>query len=72
MLEIKGLERKFRFGSNGAKIDLADPDPERTPEQVMQLLANQYPALTTATVSGPAIENDKIVYEFKTTMGTKG
>ena len=34
--------------------------------------ANMYPELTTATVHGPVIENDTAVYEFKTTIGTKG
>jgi PRTRC genetic system protein C len=71
-LIISGLERVFRFQNNGTTVKLSDPDPERTPEQVMQLYANQYPSLTTASVVGPAFDKDKAVYEFKTTMGTKG
>ena len=31
-----------------------------------------YPELTTATVHGPEWENDRTVYRFKTTIGTKG
>ena len=34
--------------------------------------SNFYPELTTATVHGPVIKEDKAVYEFKTTIGTKG
>jgi PRTRC genetic system protein C len=71
-MEITQLDRVFRFSNNGTTVTLADPDPERTPEQVMALYANQYPSLTTATVSGPEHEEGKVVYEFKTTLGTKG
>ena len=51
---------------------LADPMPDETPEAVMNYYSNMYPELTTATVHGPVIENDTAVYEFKTTIGTKG
>ncbi len=71
-LEVKGLEREFRFKQSGTDVILSDPDPGRSPEQVMQFYSNQYPSLTTANVHGPTIEKDKMVYEFKTTMGTKG
>ncbi len=69
---VTGLERQFRFTNNGVTVKLGDPDPDRTPEQVMTLYSNQYPSLTTASVHGPVIEKDKVVYEFKTTVGTKG
>lgn len=71
-LQITGLDRKFRFKQNSTEIVLTDPDPARTPEQVMMLYSNQYPELTTATVHGPVFEDDAAVYEFKTTIGTKG
>lgn len=69
---VTGLEREFKFSQNGDTVTLPDPDPTRTPEQVMVLYSNQYPSLTTATVHGPLHEKDKVVYEFKTTLGTKG
>ncbi len=71
-LEVKGLRREFKFKHNGQEITLPDPDPERSPEQVMQLYAGQYPELTTATVKGPAREDEKVVYEFTSVLGTKG
>ncbi len=43
-----------------------------SPEEVMAYYSNQHPELTTSNVFGPKIENDKAVYEFKTTIGTKG
>ena len=71
-LKVTPLVREFRFKHNGTEIILPDPDPGRSPEQVMQFYANQYPELTTATVGSPEQVNGKVVYEFKTTIGTKG
>lgn len=51
---------------------LPDPNPSLSPEEVMAFYSNQYPELTTSNVFGPKIENDQAVYEFKTTVGTKG
>lgn len=39
---------------------------------LMGYYANLYPELTTATVHGPELKEDKAVYEFRTTIGTKG
>ena len=57
-LEIKGMTRSFTF--------------KKGPEMVMNYYSNFYPELTTATVHGPVLKDDKAVYEFKTTIGTKG
>ena len=58
-LEITGMTRSFTFKKGSGMITLDDPNPSD-------------PELTTATVHGPVIKNDKAVYEFKTTIGTKG
>jgi len=71
-LEIKGLKRTFKFRIDGEDVTLSDPNPELSPDRVMALYANQYPSLTTATVHGPETKDDCVVYEFKTTYGTKG
>lgn len=71
-LVIKDLERNFTFLNNNKKITLNDPNPDMSPEEVMNFYSNQYPELTTATVHGPIIESDKVFYNFKTTIGTKG
>ncbi len=52
--------------------ELADPDTSMSPDEVMAFYSNQYPELTTSNVFGPTIENDNAVYEFKSTVGTKG
>ena len=60
-LEIKGMTRSFTFKKGNGMVTLDDPNT-----------SNFYPELTTATVHGPVIKEDKAVYEFKTTIGTKG
>jgi PRTRC genetic system protein C len=67
-LDIKTLKRVFKNG----KTELSDPDISMTPDDVMSFYSNTYPALTTSTVQGPKIEGDTAVYEFRTTVGTKG
>ncbi len=67
-LQVTGLKRKFKFRDKTLK----DPDPSMSPEDVMQFYTGTYPELTTSNVHGPKVENGEAVYEFKTTVGTKG
>jgi len=71
-LVINGLERSFTFMKGKEMIELSDPNMADSPDTVMSYYSNIYPELTTATVHGPVIKDDRIVYEFKTTIGTKG
>lgn len=67
-LNITTLERVFKHGN----IELSDPDKNLSPDEVMSFYSNTYPELTTSSVHGPKIEDDKAVYELKCTVGTKG
>ena len=58
----------FKYGNR----TLDDPNKNMTPDEVMAFYAGTYPELTTSNVHGPKIEGSKAVYEFKTTVGTKG
>lgn len=71
-LVVNGMDRSFIFHKGSETITLADPSPAESPDAVMSYYSNTYPELTTATVHGPQIKDDKAVYEFKTTVGTKG
>lgn len=71
-LEIKGLKRVFKLKKNGETLRLDDPNPEMAVNDVMDFYSMTYPELTTATPHGPMMEDDCAVYEFKTTIGTKG
>lgn len=67
-LNTTKFQRVFKHKSQ----NLPDPNPALTPEEVMAYYSNQYAELTTSNVFGPKIENGKAVYEFKSTVGTKG
>ena len=67
-IEVEKIVRIFKHG----KVHLVDPGEEMSKEEVLDFYANQYPELTNASVTGPKIENDKQVYEFSTSVGTKG
>lgn len=71
-LTVTGMKRSFTFRKGSETIRLTDPNPGESPDAVMNYYSNMYPELTTATVHGPTVRNDEAVYEFKTTIGTKG
>lgn len=71
-LQIKGMSRTFKFKKGTEYVTLQGPDPNLSPDVVMSYYSNFYPELTTATVHGPVIRDDRTEYEFKTTIGTKG
>jgi PRTRC genetic system protein C len=71
-MTITSLERVFKFKNGSAEISLQDPNSAMSPNEAMEFYSHTYPELTTATVHGPEIENDSLVYRFKTTIGTKG
>lgn len=54
------------------KIELPDPNPNMEVNDVMKFYSSQYPELTSSTVSGPNLENNKAVYSFTTIIGDKG
>jgi len=67
-LESKTLKRVFKYG----ELTLSDPDPIMEPKDVMQFYSGQYPELTNASLEGPSIVDDDIVFEFGKTVGVKG
>lgn len=72
MLLATQLERVFKFNDKGQEIVLTDPEPKWSVDAVLNFFANTYPILTTAKISKPKIENDKVQYQFESVMGTKG
>ena len=67
-LQTTALRRRFRYQA----LDLPDPDPAASPEEVKRLLAATHPALLSASIDGPALEDGAWVYTFKRAVGTKG
>lgn len=72
MLIATQLKRVFIFKHNGQTLTLADPNREWSVEMVQHFYAPTYPILTTAKVSEPTINGDKVEYQFETSIGTKG
>lgn len=67
------LVREFSVMVDGKSISLPDPDTSWTPKQVRSFYgAGTYPQVLNANIEGPEIENDKRVYKFVSTLGTKG
>ena len=69
-LNISTAVRVFVIDKTGTEI--SDPDPKMPLENVMSLYSGMYPELTTATVHGPEYRDDKVIYRFKSVIGTKG
>ena len=71
-LDIKGLKRVFILKKGNGALTLEDPDSRMSLSEVTDFYSINYPELTTATLHGPELEEDRAVYRFKTTIGTKG
>lgn len=66
------MPRVFKFKYKNNLLTLSDIGPDRSAEDVKRFYATTYPILVTAKVVGPVIEEDKVVYRFLPTLGTKG
>ena len=71
-LDIKGLKRVFILKKGNDTLTLAYPDSRMSLSEVTDFYSMNYPELTTATLHGPELEEDRAIYRFKTTIGTKG
>ncbi len=67
-LEVKPLLRVFRYGA----LELEDPDPKSTAEEVKEFWGDVYPELTQAIIEGPDYKEDRAEYTFRRAVGTKG
>ena len=71
-LDIKGLKRVFILKKGNDTLTLEDPDSRMSLSEVTDFYSMNYPELTTAPLHGPELEEDRAIYRFKTTIGTKG
>ncbi|OPY06079.1 MAG: hypothetical protein A4E61_00092 [Syntrophorhabdus sp. PtaB.Bin184] len=67
-LEVKPLIRTFRYGA----LELEDPDPRSSAEEVKEFWGDVYPELTQAIIEGPDYKEDRAEYTFRRAVGTKG
>lgn len=68
IIETAELTRTFKYNS----VDLPDPGPQYTAEQVRDLYSATYPEITSAAIEGPEQKDGKLVYSFRKAVGTKG
>jgi len=66
------MKRVFILKKGNGTLTLEDPDSRMSLSEVTDFYSINYPELTTATLHGPELEEDRAVYRFKTTIGTKG
>lgn len=66
------LKRVFVVKVNNTEVELEDPNTNMTPDQVRKFYSSQYPQLTNGSVTGPVWKDDKMLFTFSTTVGTKG
>jgi PRTRC genetic system protein C len=67
-ISIAAVIREFAY--NG--VNLLDPGPAFSPDQVRDLYTAQYPELTTAAVDGPEFAGEVARYKFVRAAGAKG
>lgn len=67
-MQVVSLTRKFTYNS----IELADPNPVLTPEQVKEIYQPDYPELLNSLIEGPVTKNGVAVYRFTRAVGAKG
>jgi PRTRC genetic system protein C len=68
MITETRMSREFSYMG----VKLPDPNPAMTPEEVRQFFATQFPDITTASITGPETEGDKLRYSFTRAIGSKG
>jgi len=67
-IAIAKLIREFAY--NG--MNLMDPGPTFSPEEVRDLYSAQYPELTTAAIDGPEFSGEVARFKFVRAAGAKG
>lgn len=68
-MKVKKTKRVFIFG----EIELPDPNPSLTPDEVIEFYSNQYPELINSNFS-EEFDEEKLTttYTIKALNGTKG
>lgn len=62
-------KRVFKIGT----LQLQDPDPNRTPKEVLEFYTPNYPFLAHSTISEPKVVGDELHYEVeRPPVKTKG
>jgi PRTRC genetic system protein C len=69
-MEVQAIRRVFYHKSKDLTLD--DPNPNMTPEEVLDFYATQYPELNNGMIEDDALDGTIQRFNIKTTLGTKG
>lgn len=67
-MKVVDITRKFKYNS----VDLHDPNPSLSADDVRQFYATQYPELLNAVVEGPVTKAGVATFTFTRAAGAKG
>jgi len=67
-MESRVLQKVYEF--NGVRLPAISND--LSPEETRNLYSQQYPEISTATITGPEVVGDKLIYKFSRAIGSKG
>ena len=71
-LQITGHKRVFKIIKDKKEVELPDPNPDMSIEDVQKFYSTKHPELNNSTVAGPKVIGNNAEYKFSTTVGTKG
>lgn len=71
-LQVTKLKRNFTFEKDKKKIELSDPNPNMSPEEVLKFYSGTHAELTNAVIEGPKVVGDKASYNITTKAGKLG
>ena len=71
-LQIQGHKRVFKIMKDKKEVELPDPNPTMSIEEVQKFYSGKYPEINNSTAAGPTIVGGNAEYSFKTAVGTKG
>jgi PRTRC genetic system protein C len=69
-MPVEILELKRVFVHKGETLN--DPAPGQAPEKALEILSLSRPELNNAVVEPPEAKGGKLIYNLKTSIGTKG
>ena len=65
---VEAAKRVFKLD----KVELPDPDPKMSVDEVRKFYSGQYPEITTATLGDTNFEGDVVTYTFTQSVGQFG
>lgn len=72
--QITNLKRTFKIvkGKGKTDVELADPNPNMSPEEVVKFYASDHPELTNSLITGPTVVKDTALYTMTVEAGQLG